>query len=144
MEFFAHELETLIEKKIREAEEKGMFKNLPTAGKKLNLDVNPFAEEEWRLAFKMLKDNGVAPEFVVRRREIESIRNEMGQLRGEARRGIEWRYRDLLEKLAKSVKALNGSLLRENHFVQGSLQVAPIDVEAEMAEFEKGISQAPL
>ena len=140
MEMFSSAIETLIEKKIREAEEKGMFDNLPTRGKKINLDVNPFVEEDWRLAFKVLKDNGVAPEFVDRRKEIETIRLEMKDLRDRAHPRNRFRYRDLLEKLEKAIKALNNSLVRENHFVQGSFQLSQIDIEAEMVEFEKSLS----
>ena len=140
MDMFSHELETLIEKKIREAEEKGMFNNLPTHGKKLNLQENPFAEKDWQLAFKVLKDNGVAPEFVERRKEIEEIQAEMKELRKGAIRGQKHLYRELLGKLETAIKALNSSLVRENHFIQGSFQLPQVDINVEMAEFEKELS----
>ncbi len=62
--------ESSIDKQIREAMERGEFDNLPGAGKPLDLSDNPHTPEEWRLAFKILKDNHVAPEWIEAGKEI--------------------------------------------------------------------------
>ena len=69
--------ESSVEKQIREAIEHGEFDNLRGKGKPLDLGENPFAPEDWRLAFKVLKDAGFAPEWIEQGKEI---RNELSAL----------------------------------------------------------------
>ena len=38
---------------------------------------------------------------------------------------------------ADEVEALNQCLVREDHFIRGSLQLPPVDVEAELAVFDR-------
>jgi DnaJ family protein C protein 28 len=64
--------ESAIERQIREAMERGEFDHLPGAGKPLNLDENPYTPEDWRLAFKVLKDAGVAPAWIEQSKEIRA------------------------------------------------------------------------
>lgn len=69
--------ESAVEKQIREAMERGEFDHLPGAGKPLDLTENPYTPEEWRLAFKLLKDNDVAPEWI---EQGKTIRQELAAL----------------------------------------------------------------
>lgn len=69
--------ESTVDKQIREAMEQGEFDHLRGAGKPLDLGENPYAPEDWRLAFKVLKDAGFAPEWIEQGKEI---RNEMRAL----------------------------------------------------------------
>jgi len=62
--------EDLVERKIREAQERGAFDNLPGQGRPLRLDDNPYARD-WALAFKILKDHDFAPPWVEASREME-------------------------------------------------------------------------
>jgi hypothetical protein len=119
-----------VERRLAEEAAKGAFDNLPNAGKPLDLSENPWLDPEWRMAFKVLKDNQILPEFVERRKEIEQIYGEMRRPHGRAE------HRRLLERLAGAIEALNRALVRENQFVRGSLQLAPVDVEAEMRAFD--------
>lgn len=50
--------------------ERGDFDNLPGAGKPLDLNENPYTPSDWQLAFKVLKDAGVAPEWIEQGKEI--------------------------------------------------------------------------
>ncbi len=118
-----------VEEKIQEAIARGEFDNLPGEGKPIDLTENPFVPAEWRLAFKTLKDNALAPEFVLRLKAIESLRAEMEKTRTESI------LRRLATKLAEEVDALNGSLLREEHFKASSLHLPPVDVEAEVKRY---------
>ena len=124
-----NEIRDRVAKQINEAVERGDFDNLPLEGKKLNLEGNPLAPPEWQLAFKVLKDNQVVPEFVERRKKIEDIRNEMKETEGEHA------LRRLAERLAAEVEALNRCVVRENEFVRTSLQMAPVDVESEVRKY---------
>jgi DnaJ homolog subfamily C member 28 len=53
-----------VEKIIQRAQEQGYFDNLPGAGKPQDLSENPFVPEDWRMAFRLLKSNGFAPDTV--------------------------------------------------------------------------------
>ncbi|HVE42794.1 MAG TPA: DUF1992 domain-containing protein [Planctomycetota bacterium] len=128
-----------VEKKLEEAARKGAFDHLPGAGQPLDLSENPYCPAEWRLAFKILADHNIVPEFVERRKAIEAIRAEMNELKADRTRDREWRrlaYHNRAVRLAEEVVALNGCLARENQFVRGSLQLPPVDVDAELRTFD--------
>ena len=118
-----------VEKALAEAAAKGAF-DLPPAGP-LDLEENPYVTADWRLAFKILQDHRIVPEFIARRKEIETLREELRR----APRGRPAAYRAILERLHETIEALNRSLVRENHFVRGSLQLPPLDVEAELKAY---------
>ncbi|NLB52611.1 MAG: DUF1992 domain-containing protein [Syntrophomonadaceae bacterium] len=63
--------EDLVEQQILKAQERGEFNNLSGAGKRLNLDENPFEPPELRMPFKILKDNGFAPYWIELGKEID-------------------------------------------------------------------------
>jgi len=128
-----------VERKLEEAARAGAFDRLPGAGEPLDLAENPFVPADWRLAFKILADHKIVPEFVDRRREIEAIRAEIDALKADRSRDREWRRlacRNRLVRLAEAVEALNRCLARENQFVRGSFQLPPVDVEAELRTFD--------
>jgi hypothetical protein len=64
--------ETLVEKKIREAMEKGEFDNLPGTGKPLDLSENPFEPPDLRMVHKLLREAGFAPAWIEERKAIEA------------------------------------------------------------------------
>jgi len=64
--------ESSIEKQIREAMERGDFDNLRGTGKPLDLNENPYTPADWQLAFKVLKDAGVAPAWIEQGKEIRT------------------------------------------------------------------------
>lgn len=110
----------------------GKFDDLPNAGQPLDVSENVWLAPEWRLAFKILKDNQIVPEFIERRKEIETIHAEMKRLRAE--HGSRLAYREQVEKLAAAVEALGKALVREGDFVRSSLQLPPVDIDSEMRE----------
>jgi hypothetical protein len=123
-----------VERQLEEAARKGAFDNLPGAGTPIDLTENPFVPPDWRLAFKILKDHHLVPEFVERRKQIETIRGEIDALKSSpAREGRRLAVRNRLVRLAAAVEALNRSLARENQFIRSSLQLPPVDVDAELA-----------
>ena len=128
-----------VERKLEEAARAGAFDRLPGAGTPIDLTENPYVPADWRLAFKILADHKIVPEFVERRREIESIRAEVEELKRDRSRDREWRRlacRNRLVRLAEAVEALNRSLVRENQFVRSSLQLPPVDPDAELRSFD--------
>src|SRR5258708_32099254 len=63
--------DSVVENKFKEAFEAGKFDNLPGQGKPLNLHENPHEPEAWRMASKMLKDQGFTLAWISERKEIE-------------------------------------------------------------------------
>lgn len=59
-----------VEEAIREAEARGLFRDLPGAGRPLRLDENPFEPPAWRLGHRLLRQHGFAPEWIELDREI--------------------------------------------------------------------------
>lgn len=66
--FRAHE--SLIERRIREAEAAGMFNNLPGAGKPLSLDDDAHVPEDLRPGYRLLKNAGYAPSWIELQKHI--------------------------------------------------------------------------
>jgi DnaJ family protein C protein 28 len=80
--------ESAVEKQIREAMERGEFDHLRGAGKPLDLSENPHTPEDWRLAFKVLKDAGVAPEWIEQGKEIRKELRALATLLDSQSRGL--------------------------------------------------------
>jgi DnaJ family protein C protein 28 len=73
--------QSFVERQIQEAQEQGMFDNLPGHGEPLRLEaVNPY-EGPNALAHKILKDHGFAPEWIELdkeiRQELEAARRQL-------------------------------------------------------------------
>lgn len=62
----------MVEDKIRKAMEKGAFDNLAGQGKPINLQQNPYEPAEWRMAFKILKDNDYSPYWIELGKDIDA------------------------------------------------------------------------
>lgn len=81
--------ESLVDRKIREAQEQGEFDNLPGKGRPMDLSENPYADPSLGPAFRMLKNAGVVPSFLQERREIldavDAARHRLDRT-GETRR----------------------------------------------------------
>jgi len=85
------EQQALVERRIQEAMAEGAFDHLPGKGKPLNLKRNPYQESGQDLAFGLLKNNGLAPEWIERdkeiRRELEAAREQLRLARSRRRAG---------------------------------------------------------
>jgi len=60
----------IAERKIREAMEEGAFDHLEGKGKPLDLSENPFEDPADRMANRLLKNNGFAPDWIEEAKEI--------------------------------------------------------------------------
>lgn len=68
---------SLIDEQIRDAMRKGEFDDLPGAGKPLKLDDDANTPENLRMAYKILKDNDLAPDWVVQGRDLDALRDKL-------------------------------------------------------------------
>ena len=83
----------IAERKIREAMQEGAFDCLDGVGKPLDLAENPFEDPSDRMAHRLLKNNGFAPDWIMEAKEIEA---ESHRLRAHPDRSTE----DYLRRVA--------------------------------------------
>ena len=57
--------ETVVDTAIRKAMEAGEFNNLPGEGRPLDLSTDANVSSEMQLAYKIMKQNGIAPDWIV-------------------------------------------------------------------------------
>lgn len=69
--------ESVVDKQIREAMERGEFDNLLGQGEPLNLNKEPHTPPEWDAAFRMLREAGFAPEWIEQDKEIRAAKAEI-------------------------------------------------------------------
>jgi DnaJ family protein C protein 28 len=77
-----------IDDHIRKAMEEGQFEDLPGQGKPIRWDENPFVEQDWQLAFRMLRNAGFALPWMETRKEIET---KLEAARPSLKRAWEWK-----------------------------------------------------
>jgi DnaJ family protein C protein 28 len=65
-------LESLTEKKLREAIENGEFDNLPGKGEPIDLRENPFEDPDLRTVHRLLRNAGFAPAWIEERKDIDA------------------------------------------------------------------------
>jgi len=97
---------------LKDAMNKGEFDNLPGAGKPLKLDNDPHTPAELRMAYKLLKDNDLPPDWIAGGKEIDATRD---QLRDDLRKAVR-RYRGELHDAARSDQPEQGRLRVEGRF----------------------------
>lgn len=65
-------LESMTEKKLREAIERGDFDNLPGKGEPVDLQENPFEDPDLRVVHRLLRSAGFAPAWIEERKDIDA------------------------------------------------------------------------
>lgn len=76
----------IVERKIKEAEAKGLFNNLPGQGKPLNLDDDSNVPEDLKLAYKILKNANCLPPELELRKEIRRMEDMLEDIPDEKER----------------------------------------------------------
>ena len=96
-----HNYQSLIEQRMQQAQEEGLFDNLPGAGKPQKYDDDSLVPVEDRAGYRLLKANGFAPPWIETRREIEEQRADLGTWLEQANR--RWSYVDATGRAALRV-----------------------------------------
>ena len=63
----------IAERRIAEAQNAGLFDDLPGAGKPLHLEDDSNVPEDLRMAYKVLRNAGYVPEEIAERKEISNL-----------------------------------------------------------------------
>ncbi len=69
--------ETWVERRLREALEAGAFTGLPGEGRPLRFDDDPYTPDAWKLAYRILKDNNLAPEWIEQGKHLDAWRERL-------------------------------------------------------------------
>jgi hypothetical protein len=94
-------LDAIVEQRIREAQARGEFDDLPGAGAPLDLDDGALVPEDLRVAYRILKNSGFLPPELEAHREIREIEQLLSSVEDEEKRaGLISRIRFLLGRSA--------------------------------------------
>jgi hypothetical protein len=128
--------ESLIDRQIREAMEDGRFDDLPYQGQPLPADDDTFAGD-WAMAFRMLRNAGVAPPWIEADKEVRTLLDRRDSLHARASRvspGGQARLRRDLERLVIQV---NAAIARLNAEAPTDRQHRrPLDLAEELARLD--------
>ena len=143
-----------IDEQIREAEERGAFRNLPGLGQPLKLDTNPYAGEK-ALGYNLLKSSGYLPAEIELAREISRDLERLGTRRfGLSKRGRALRRRRVppfasekraynaavnktLAEYELALHEINRKILTLNLTTPSALHRVPLDAEQMVREFRE-------
>lgn len=141
-----------IDDQIREAEERGVFRNLPGLGQPLKLDTNPYAGEK-ALGYSLLKSNGYLPVEIELAREINRDLEHLTTRRAAlSKRGRDLRRRRIapfasekrtyntsvskaLAEYEATLREINRKILTLNASTPAPMHRVPLDVEQMVSEF---------
>lgn len=76
-------LQKIIEQKIREAQMKGEFDNLPGTGKPIEIEDDRHVPEDLRMAYKILKNANFVPPEIELKKEIRRMEDMLENLSDE-------------------------------------------------------------
>lgn len=143
-----------IEEQIREAEERGVFRDLPGQGKPLKLDTNPYAGEK-APGYSLLKSQGYLPAEIELAREIDRELARLAQQHAVLiQRGRELRRRRIppfasekraynhavnktLAEYETSLRELNSKILTLNLTAPAPMHRVPLKIEQMLHEFRE-------
>jgi len=101
--------EKIVEERIRQAQKKGEFDNLPGSGKPLKFEDNCYIMEELRLAYKILKNADCIPPEIELKKEINRMEDLL------------FKMDDTAEKYS-AIKKLNFLIMKLNSFRNTSIR----------------------
>ncbi|KAI3989374.1 hypothetical protein MKX01_026413 [Papaver californicum] len=131
----------VVEQRIYQSMEEGKFENLPGKGKPLKFVTNPHADPAEDTLFRILNQNGFAPEWVELNKEI---RSNLAQWRLSLRKAYASRLNGDISKWNKDSEALkvqirtiNDKVFRYNLIVPGGRQMHGLKWEKELDRLTK-------
>ena len=72
--------EKIVEERIRQAQKKGEFDNLPGSGKPLKFEDDSYIMEDLRLAYKILKNADFVPPEIELKKEINNMEDLLSKM----------------------------------------------------------------
>ena len=141
-------IELMAERKIREAQEEGAFEHLPGAGRPLPPDPAARLAPEFRLAYRLLRQTGIAPPWVELdmqvRRGMEELEQRTARLHASLPElAASGRFDAAMAGLAREMLRINLLIDRLNLIAPTAAQQRPrLDVRARMTRLEARLAGA--
>lgn len=112
-----HVFDELVEARINEAMERGDFENLPDAGRRLDLEEDPFIPDDMRLAYKILKNAGYIPPELELKRDISAVESQLAATEDAAARQRSLKKLQLLYmKMDESKRRQTNLVLQQEYY----------------------------
>lgn len=131
----------IVEEIIKNAMKEGAFDNLAGKGKPLDLQDDPLTPQEWKTAYKLLRDNGFALPWVEERNEIEdSIEKSRSQAQ-EAYSTADTRFEreKIISRFLEKIEAINRRIFQYNLQAPSThFQHRLLDPQAEVRKLDEG------
>jgi hypothetical protein len=147
---------SLVDRLLEDANESGVFKNLPGEGQPLVFEDESHIPEDMRMAHRLLKEHDLVPEWIMlakdidalRERLVDNMRRGLRAYRGalgdadrsqnfDRRQQIEIAWRRAQKAYAEQTDKLNREILRYNLKVPpGFPQLAQFDMERELSRLQ--------
>ena len=132
----------LVEQRILEGIERGMFDNLAGMGKPLNLDDDRFVPDEYKMAFRMLRSTGLTPLWIDLNKEIRADLERLEHFRAwvhsrhDVISAVELHHRR--KEYEERVQAINSKMLSHNILAPSSqVHFALLVMDEELARFDQ-------
>ncbi|MCK5307534.1 MAG: DUF1992 domain-containing protein [Zetaproteobacteria bacterium] len=93
-------VQSIVEERIRKAQEEGMFDNLPGKGKPLRLDDDSRIAPHLRASYRILRNAGILPPEMQLRKEISDLRQLLSEVQCETDASV--LVREINEKILAS------------------------------------------
>ena len=128
--------ESLVDRQIREAMEDGRFDDLPFQGEPLPAD-NDASAGEWAMAFRMLKNAGIAPPWIEADKEVRELLARRDALLARASTASPYGRRRDRADLERLVTDINAAVARVNAEAPTYEQHRrPLRLDAELARYD--------
>lgn len=133
----------LVEQRIQDGMERGLFDNLAGAGKPLDLDADRFVPDELKMAFRLLRSTGLAPLWVDMNKEIRQDIERMHRFRAHVHSRwasipaveLDVRRKEYIARINEiNAKIINYNIVAPSSYVHMG-QLIPAD---ELAAFDAG------
>uniref|UniRef100_A0ACD5ZW21 Uncharacterized protein n=2 Tax=Avena sativa TaxID=4498 RepID=A0ACD5ZW21_AVESA len=128
----------VVEQRIWHSMEEGHFENLPGKGKPLNLSTNPHADPAEDTLYRILSQNGCAPEWVELNKEIRGM---IANWRSALRKACENRseddgsaWYDDSRVLQERIRQINDKVFRYNLIVPFGRQMSGLNWDRELGK----------
>ncbi len=132
----------LVEQRIQEGMEQGLFDNLRGAGQPLNLDEDRFVPDDMKMAFRMLRSSGLAPLWVDMNKEIREDIARMHRFRAHVHG--QWTRISAIERehrrseYVQRVKEINSKILSYNIIApSSSVHIGLLLLDEELGKFDR-------
>jgi DnaJ family protein C protein 28 len=114
-----------IDRAIQDAQDQGLFDNLQGRGRPIDWEDESLVDEEWLMAFRIMREQGFAPEWI-------ELHKEIGATLIEVRESVlrKWRWRQ---------ERLLGARESERRYIDGEWRRAHIAFTEAIAEINAKI-----